>query len=274
MTSIICCSAITTCDDLLLGSPSERVLIPSLHVFKITLRLPLRYGLSDIHAHLRRNSASNSHIDCTMGWWWSSSPQKDELSSPAATPARDTAQSRTLTRDEQQAEDEFKKLFAAFESSNANKDNATSPKSLDPSSSTPTTESSADQQPQPSSIAPESLYQDTMSCRSAFDYAFFCQSFGGQFVNVYRYGELRSCSEHWDNFWLCMRTRSWGENERRKAIRDHNRKKAIKYKTGPSSEDVWDMRTHPVQNAFQGDFVALEREMQAEEEAGGAGARV
>jgi len=209
-----------------------------------------------------------------MGWWWSSS-QKDKSSSPAATPPPDTAQSRTLTRDEQQAEDEFKKLFAAFASSNANNDNSTSPKSLDTSPSTPTTESPANQQPQPtSSIAPESLYQDTMSCRSAFDYAFFCQSFGGQFVNVYRYGELRSCSEHWDNFWLCMRTRSWGENERRKAIRDHNRKKAIKYKTGPSSEDVWDMRTQPVQNAFRGDFAALEREMQAEEEAGGAGARV
>ncbi|OJJ89441.1 EMI1 family protein, partial [Aspergillus glaucus CBS 516.65] len=205
-----------------------------------------------------------------MGWWWSSSPQKDESSSPAATPAPDAAQSRTLTRDE----DELKKLFAAFESSNANNNNATSPKSLDPSSSTPTTDSFANQQPQPPSIAPESLYQDTMSCRSAFDYAFFCQSFGGQFVNVYRYGELRSCSEHWDNFWLCMRTRSWGENERRKAIRDHNRKKAIKYKTGPSSEDVWDMRTQPVQNVFQGDFAALEKEMQAEEEAGGAGARV
>lgn len=107
-----------------------------------------------------------------------------------------------------------------------------------------------------------------MSCRSAFDYAFFCQSFGGQFVNVYRYGELRSCSEHWDNFWLCMRTRSYGDNERKKAIRDHYRKKTIKYRTGPSSEDVWDMRREPVRDAFQGDFFALEREMKAEEEAG------
>lgn len=107
-----------------------------------------------------------------------------------------------------------------------------------------------------------------MSCRSAFDYAFFCQSFGGQFVNVYRYGELRSCSEHWDNFWLCMRTRSYGDNERKKAIRDHYRKKTIKYRTGPSSEDVWDMRREPVRGAFQGDFFALEREMKAEEEAG------
>jgi hypothetical protein len=50
-------------------------------------------------------------------------------------------------------------------------------------------------------------------------------------------------------------------------IRDHYRKKAIKYKTGPSSEDVWDLRTEPIKDAFQGDFAALEREMKAAEEA-------
>jgi hypothetical protein len=106
-----------------------------------------------------------------------------------------------------------------------------------------------------------------MSCRDAFDYAFFCQSFGGQFVNVYRYGELRSCSEHWDNFWMCMRTRQWPDDQKKAAIRDHNRKKAIKYKTGPSSEDVWDVRQEPAPKPFQGDYIALEREMKAEEEA-------
>ncbi|TPR08368.1 HOOK family protein [Aspergillus niger] len=185
-----------------------------------------------------------------MGWWWSSAPKEGQSSAPAASsppasqpPPETTSapsqppQPRTLTREEQ-ADAEWKKLIASLESD-----------------ITP-----------PSSIAPESLYDDTMSCRSAFDYAFFCQSFGGQFVNVYRYGELRSCSEHWDNFWMCMKTRTLPDQQRRKAIRDHNRKKAIKYKTGPSSEDVWDVRTEPVQNAFSGDFAALEREMQAEEE--------
>jgi hypothetical protein len=49
-------------------------------------------------------------------------------------------------------------------------------------------------------------------------------------------------------------------------IADHHRKKAVKYKTGPSSEDVWDLRTEPVANAFQGDFRALEREMKATEQ--------
>ena len=118
----------------------------------------------------------------------------------------------------------------------------------------------------PSSIAPDSLYPDTMSCRSAFDYAFFCQSFGGQFVNYYRYGELRSCNEHWNNFWTCMKARAYSDEERRKVIRNLNREKTIKYRTGPSSEDVWSLRTEPVKDAFHGDFIALEKEMKLEEE--------
>jgi len=85
-------------------------------------------------------------------------------------------------------------------------------------------------------------------------------------VNVYRYGELRSCSEHWNNFWLCMKANTYPEEEGKKTIRDHYRKKAIKYKTGPSSEDVWEVRTEPLRGAFEGDFAALERQMEEEEE--------
>ncbi|KAI5302716.1 hypothetical protein KEM56_000424, partial [Ascosphaera pollenicola] len=89
----------------------------------------------------------------------------------------------------------------------------------------------------PTDISEHNLYPREMSCRSAFDYAFFCQSFGGQFVNVYRYGGLRSCSERWSEFWFCMRTNQLPDGEREAAIADYYRKKAVKYKTGPSSED-------------------------------------
>ncbi|KMU80121.1 hypothetical protein CISG_08463 [Coccidioides immitis RMSCC 3703] len=47
---------------------------------------------------------------------------------------------------------------------------------------------------------------------------------------------------------------------------DHQRKKAAKWKTGPTSEDVWDIRTEPVKGAFQGDFAAVEREMKLAEQ--------
>ncbi|RMD43186.1 hypothetical protein DV735_g1948, partial [Chaetothyriales sp. CBS 134920] len=116
--------------------------------------------------------------------------------------------------------------------------------------------------PLPDDISPDSLYPTTIHCRSAFDYAFFCQSFGGQFVNVYRYGSFRSCSNHWEDFWLCLRTRNWDEKDRAKAIREHYRKKAVKYKTGPSSEDVWEVRTEPVKDAFQDSLEDLEAKIE------------
>jgi len=112
--------------------------------------------------------------------------------------------------------------------------------------------------PIPADISPEALYPAELSCRSALDYAMFCQSFGGQFVNIYRYGEFRSCHNHWADFWMCMRTRNWEEKDRAKAIQDHYRMKAVQWKTGPSSEDIWDVRREPVKDAFQESLEDLE----------------
>lgn len=119
-------------------------------------------------------------------------------------------------------------------------------------------EGSSQASPIPADISPDALYPSEISCRSALDYAMFCQSFGGQFVNVYRYGEFRSCSNHWQDFWLCMRTRNWDKKDKAKAIQDHYRKKAVKWKTGPSSEDIWEVRTEPVKDAFQDSLEDLE----------------
>ncbi|KAL4868232.1 hypothetical protein BDV12DRAFT_105388 [Aspergillus spectabilis] len=203
-----------------------------------------------------------------MGWFWSksTSPQEGKSQShqpqqPAPESLSTPPQPKQLSREEQ-ADAEFTKLWADLQS-DISQSPAESQKHTPTSTQIPAT---ALKSP-PASIAPDSLYPDTMSCRSAFDYAFFCQSIGGQFVNVYRYGELRSCSEHWENFWLCMKTRTQGDQEKKRVIRDHYRKKAIKYKTGPSSEDVWEVRMDPIRNAFQGDFAALEREMKEEEDA-------
>ncbi|KOS40261.1 hypothetical protein ACN38_g8890 [Penicillium nordicum] len=197
-----------------------------------------------------------------MGWLWGSSPKdvsndvpKDIPSAIPTEPAKQNPPSKTLTPDEQ-ADLEFNQILADLRAEDASLSKRTG---LTPDGN-PSPESQ-------SPISPESLYQDTMSCRNAFDYAFFCQSFGGQFVNVYRYGELRSCSDHWDNLWLCMKTRTWPEDLRRREIRDHNRKKSIKYKTGPSSEDVWDVRLDPAKDSFKGDFAAMWEEMKAEDEA-------
>ncbi|OAX85035.1 hypothetical protein ACJ72_00595 [Emergomyces africanus] len=223
-----------------------------------------------------------------MGWWWSSAPNQGEASPqtpPLQSPPDHTdipkptlpAHAKPINRDEL-AEAELQSLLNSFQDgNNSPKSSYPSPSSTHSSSSSippsanppiipqstlpPSPTSNNDSTEATANISPETLYPTTMSCRSAFDYAFFCQSFGGQWVNVYRYGELRSCSEHWSDFWFCMRTRSYSDEEKAKMISNRYRKKAVKYKTGPSSEDVWDVRTEPVRGAFQGDFKSLEREM-------------
>ena len=100
----------------------------------------------------------------------------------------------------------------------------------------------------------DQLLPTTMSCRDAFDAAFYCNSMGGQFNNLYRYGTVRSCSESWNDFWFCMRTRTWSENEKGEAIRSRYRdKEQAKYSKqdkddiGRSSEDVWRSRDKKIE---------------------------
>ncbi|KAI1262372.1 hypothetical protein F5Y18DRAFT_430269 [Xylariaceae sp. FL1019] len=99
----------------------------------------------------------------------------------------------------------------------------------------------------------ESLLPTTMSCRQAFDHAFHCNSLGGQWTSVYRSGGIRSCSEQWDDFWFCMRTRVYTGEMKENAIRDYYRKKEIaKYGEGmPKSTDIWEARTERLEGAFQ-----------------------
>jgi hypothetical protein len=72
---------------------------------------------------------------------------------------------------------------------------------------------------------------------------------GGQWNAVYRYGEMRSCSEHWDDFWFCMRTKSYSPEMRAKAVQAHYRNKEYaKYGAEkPSSEDIWQSRDDTVE---------------------------
>lgn len=85
-------------------------------------------------------------------------------------------------------------------------------------------------------------------------------------MNLYRYGNMRDCSDQWSNFWFCMRTNRgyMSEGEREKRIQEHYKGRARKYEVGPSSEDVWRIRKERVEGAFEGDFEAVEAEMKEE----------
>jgi len=155
-----------------------------------------------------------------MGWLWSSSApptkildasrtnsvatpaQPEPAPSPSSQPENPPAPSkRQPTRDEI-AESELRSLLEELEAD------------IRPSSTKYNRVPRAP--PQHSSISKpssmtleEELLPTDMSCRQAFDAAFYCQSLGGQFNNLYRYGGIRSCSENWKDFWFCMRTKSY-----------------------------------------------------------------
>lgn len=193
--------------------------------------------------------------------WWpfgasDASPRASSQPTDAASVAPPPKIPEPIKRElssEEQASLDFEQLLREIEVEQASSKDGKLTKSAVPLSQTV---------PVPEDISPDSLYPTELACRSALDYAMFCQSFGGQFVNVYRYGEFRSCSNHWSDFWLCMRTRNWDPKDRAMAIKDHYRKKAIKYKTGPSSEDIWSVRSHPVKDAFQESLEDLEAKIE------------
>jgi Protein of unknown function (DUF3128) len=195
-----------------------------------------------------------------MGWFSSSKPPAEEAvksapsapinSSPPSSNLRElpkstpvslqndnSAPKRTLTRDEQ-ADADLLMLMRELDAEQT-AHSKTRASRLDGSSSTTLS-------------SPDSLYPRTMSCRQAFDSAFYCQSLGGQFNSVYRYGHMTSCSEHWGAFWFCMRSKSLGKTKREEAVSEHYRRRAAALKKGNSSEDIWEGRKEPVLGAFQG----------------------
>jgi hypothetical protein len=100
-------------------------------------------------------------------------------------------------------------------------------------------------------ITPDALYPRTMSCRQAFDQAFYCQSMGGKFNDIYRYGHLNSCSEQWGAFWFCMRVRQYADVDKQEVIKEFYKERDEKRKqTFGNSEDIWEIRTKGVERAF------------------------
>ncbi|KAL7821043.1 hypothetical protein V8C26DRAFT_392325 [Trichoderma gracile] len=207
-----------------------------------------------------------------MGWLWTSPPSKpptDQLSSPSppqtssSTPPQPSPppSAPTSQAPNEPVDPEIQKLLDIFNKSDDSTPQPSSSSSSASSSSSPSllskwlssksSTSTADQPPiPPLSPVAESLLPTDMSCRQAFDLAWSCNSLGGQWNAVYRHGEMRSCSHLWDDFWFCMRTKSYSGPLKERAVRDHYRRKEYEKYYAPgarSSEDVWEARERKVE---------------------------
>lgn len=165
-----------------------------------------------------------------MGWLWSSSgslaeskpePQQPTPTSlpiraaPDATPSESLAQTQTQA---QKDDTDFHAAHPHLGPSSAQSSSALSLETYD--ASLPT----------------------TMSCRAAFDSAFYCSSLGGHFNDIYRYGTLRSCSEHWADWRFCMSLSSSTPERKAWAIQERFKEKEEKVREKPNSENVWRKR--------------------------------
>ena len=100
-------------------------------------------------------------------------------------------------------------------------------------------------------LTPRHLYPSSVSCQQFFELSFKCQSPGGQILHLYRYGTFRSCAQHWNNFWWCMRTNhSFALNEGDRAERVRRRyweqDQRVRARKWGCSEDVWRQRKERV----------------------------
>lgn len=218
-----------------------------------------------------------------MGWLWSSTPASSEnnVSGPPNaipnSPASSPLTPSPPTADEI-AEKEFQSFLQELEA-DEKKESSTKYKRIPKQRPSTTYPSSTDPSNLPLS---EQLLPRTMSCREAFDAAFYCNSLGGQFNNLYRYGTVRACSDNWNDFWFCMRTRGYGKVEKERAIMARYREKErLRYQKGPgdeigaqkSSEDIWRSRERKVEwgttfieeiEVFEGDDREWNRAVQEE----------
>ncbi|KAF2654928.1 hypothetical protein K491DRAFT_704917 [Lophiostoma macrostomum CBS 122681] len=167
-----------------------------------------------------------------MGWWWSSSPdssQSQPSSStttlpppiPSHSPSQTQPQPPPSTQPDADAD-----FYAAHPQ-------------LSPPPTTASTSTSPSTPPSSSDPDFDPSYPTTMSCRAAFDSAFYCSSLGGHFNDIYRYGQMRACSEQWADWRFCMRIKTRSARDKGLLIQERYKEKEEKVRGSANSEDVW-----------------------------------
>ncbi|KAJ2958707.1 hypothetical protein NQZ79_g5751 [Umbelopsis isabellina] len=68
---------------------------------------------------------------------------------------------------------------------------------------------------------------------------------GAQALNYYRYGEKKDCSVKWDDFKLCLSTKTKSPLAAKKLLDDRKKEKESQKQIQRSSEDVWTLREIP-----------------------------
>ncbi|KAF8483180.1 hypothetical protein JB92DRAFT_2763111 [Gautieria morchelliformis] len=90
--------------------------------------------------------------------------------------------------------------------------------------------------------------EDIPSCLSLLDDFFRCNVLGSQLRTIYRYGHAAQCRPKFDDFKFCMSLKTLSAEEKRLEWIRRRAEWWAERRLTRSSEDVWDMRTEPLQN--------------------------
>jgi hypothetical protein len=79
----------------------------------------------------------------------------------------------------------------------------------------------------------------------AFDDLWICLSLSKQIINIYRYGERKSCSDKWDHLKFCLSLSKDDEATRQQRIYEREKAKWEKRINEPCLLDIWEEREVP-----------------------------
>ncbi|KAI9066710.1 hypothetical protein FKP32DRAFT_1664709 [Trametes sanguinea] len=114
----------------------------------------------------------------------------------------------------------------------------------------------AEEQPSPELVRQEEEYlrkvhptpEDIPGCMKLFDDFLLCNVISSQARSLYRYGEMATCKPKLEDFKFCMSVKGMHPEEKRDVWIRRRAEWWARRRMHKSSEDVWDVRTEPLQN--------------------------
>ncbi|KDQ15202.1 hypothetical protein BOTBODRAFT_65592 [Botryobasidium botryosum FD-172 SS1] len=89
--------------------------------------------------------------------------------------------------------------------------------------------------------------EDIPGCMKLLDDFLICYALGPQMKSLYRHGTLGNCDSKLSEFKFCLSLKSLEPEEKRKAWLQRRAKWWASRRLGQSSEDVWEMRSKPLE---------------------------
>ncbi|KZT01983.1 uncharacterized protein LAESUDRAFT_686017 [Laetiporus sulphureus 93-53] len=89
---------------------------------------------------------------------------------------------------------------------------------------------------------------DIPGCMKLFDDYLLCHNMKAQLKSLYRFGHMSVCAAKMDEFKFCMSLKSSHPEDKRDAWIRRRAEWWAHRRLAKSSEDVWDIRTEPLEN--------------------------